>query len=100
MDAPGPPGLACLFPMRFPRWLKYTLVGFATFVAVAAIALVVVVHTIDLDRYARLAIAEVKTLTGRELSIAASWKSASSRDSPCGPRTSRSQTPRGARAPR
>jgi uncharacterized protein involved in outer membrane biogenesis len=55
--------------MRLPRWLKYTLVGFAALLAVAGIALAVVVHTIDLDRYARLAIAEVKTLTGRELAI-------------------------------
>jgi len=55
--------------MRLPRSLKYALVGFAALVAVAAIALAVVVHTIDLDRYARLAIAEVKTLTGRELAI-------------------------------
>ena len=55
--------------MRLPRWLKYTLVGFAALLAVAAIAVAVVVQTIDVDRYARLAIAEVKTLTGRELAI-------------------------------
>jgi uncharacterized protein involved in outer membrane biogenesis len=55
--------------MRLPRPLKYALVGLAALVAVAAIALAVVVNTIDLDRYARLAIAEVKTLTGRELAI-------------------------------
>ena len=55
--------------MRLPRWLKYTLAGFAALCAVAAIALVVVVQTIDVDRYARLAIAEVKTATGRELVI-------------------------------
>ena len=56
-------------PMRLPRWLKYTLAGFAALCAVAAIALVVVVQTIDVDRYARLAITEVKTATGRELVI-------------------------------
>ena len=55
--------------MRLPRWLKYTLAGTAALVAVAAIALTVVVYTIDVDRYARLAIAEVKTATGRELAI-------------------------------
>ncbi len=55
--------------MRLPRWLKLTLVGFAALVAAAAIALAVLVGTLDLDRFARLAIAEVKTLTGRELAI-------------------------------
>ena len=55
--------------MRLPRWLKYTLAGLAALCAIAAIALAVVVQTIDVDRYARLAVAEVKTLTGRELVI-------------------------------
>jgi hypothetical protein len=55
--------------MRLPRWLKLMLIGFAVFVVVAVIALVVIVKTLDLDRYARLAIAEVKTLTGRELTV-------------------------------
>jgi uncharacterized protein involved in outer membrane biogenesis len=55
--------------MRVPRWLKYTLAGLAALVAVVGITLAVVVYTIDVDRYARLAIAEVKTLTGRELVI-------------------------------
>jgi hypothetical protein len=55
--------------MRLPRWLKLTLVGIAALAAVAGIALTILVHTLDLDRYARLAIAEVKTLTGRELAI-------------------------------
>ncbi|HTO50502.1 MAG TPA: AsmA family protein [Burkholderiales bacterium] len=55
--------------MRLPRWLKYTLAGFAALCALAAIALAVVVQTIDVDRYARLAIAEVKATTGRELVI-------------------------------
>ena len=60
--------------MRLPRWLKYTLAGFAALLAVAAIAVAVVVQTIDVDRYARLAIAEVKTLTGRELAIRGNLK--------------------------
>ncbi len=55
--------------MHLPRSLKLTLAGIAALVAIAAIALAVVVHTLDLDRYARLAVAEVKTLTGRELKI-------------------------------
>jgi len=55
--------------MHLPRWLKYSLAGLAALVAVSGVALVVVAYTIDLDRYARLAIAEVKTLTGRELAI-------------------------------
>src|SRR5262245_49351841 len=55
--------------MRMPRWLKFAVAGFVALVAVAAIALTVVVYTIDVDRYARLAIAEVKTATGRELTI-------------------------------
>jgi AsmA family protein len=55
--------------MRLPRWLKYTLAGFAALCAVAAIALAVIVNTLDVDRYARLAIAELKTATGRELTI-------------------------------
>src|SRR5262245_42705665 len=55
--------------MRFPRWLKYTLVGFGALCALAAIAIGVALYTIDVDRYARLAIAEVKTATGRELVI-------------------------------
>jgi AsmA family protein len=55
--------------MRMPRSLKYSLAGFAALFALAAVAVVVAVHTIDVDRYARLAIAEVKTVTGRELAI-------------------------------
>ena len=55
--------------MRLPRWLKYTLTGLAALVALVAVALVVLVNTIDLDRHARLAIAAVKTATGRELAI-------------------------------
>jgi len=55
--------------MHFPRWLKYTLAGFAALLALAAIAIGVAVYTIDVDRYARLAIAEVRTATGRELVI-------------------------------
>ena len=55
--------------MRIPRWLKYALAGLAALFALAAVAIAVLVHTIDVDRYARLAIAEVKTATGRELTI-------------------------------
>src|SRR5262245_7073984 len=55
--------------MCFPRWLRYTLAGFAELCAVAAVAVAIDVNTIDVDRYARLAIVEVKTATGRELVI-------------------------------
>jgi len=55
--------------MRIPRPLKYTLAGLAALVAVAIVGGVVLVHTIDVDRYARLAIAEVKVASGRELAI-------------------------------
>jgi hypothetical protein len=55
--------------MRMPRWLKYTLAGLAALFAAAAVGIAVLVYTIDVDRYARLAIAEVKTATGRELAI-------------------------------
>ncbi len=55
--------------MRLTRWLKYTLAGFAVLFAAATAAIVVIVHTIDVDRYAQLAIAAVKTTTGRELAI-------------------------------
>src|SRR5512145_471486 len=55
--------------MHMPRWLKYSLAGLAALFALAAVAVVVAVYTIDVDRYARLAIAEVKTVTGRELAI-------------------------------
>jgi uncharacterized protein involved in outer membrane biogenesis len=55
--------------MRLPRWLKYTLAGFAALFAAVTVAIVVIVHTIDVDRYAQLAIAAVKTTTGRELAI-------------------------------
>ncbi len=55
--------------MRMPRWLKYALAGLAALFALAAVAIAVLVHTIDVDRYARLAIAEVKIATGRELAI-------------------------------
>jgi AsmA family protein len=55
--------------MRLPRWLKYTLAGLAALFAAVTVAIVVVVNTIDVDRYAQLAIAAVKTTTGRELAI-------------------------------
>ena len=55
--------------MRLPRWLKYTLAGFAALFAAVTVAIVVIVNTIDVDRYAQLAIAAVKTTTGRELAI-------------------------------
>ena len=55
--------------MRMPRWLKYTLAGLAALFAAAAVGIAILVYTIDVDRYARLAIAEVRTATGRELAI-------------------------------
>jgi hypothetical protein len=55
--------------MRLPRWLKYTLAGFAALFAAVTVAIVVIVNTIDVDRHAQLAIAAVKTTTGRELAI-------------------------------
>ena len=55
--------------MRLPRWLKYTLAGLAALFAAVTVAIVVVVNAIDVDRYAQLAIAAVKTTTGRELAI-------------------------------
>ena len=55
--------------MRLPRWVKYTLAGLAALLAAVTLAIVVIVNTIDVDRYAQLAIAAVKTTTGRELAI-------------------------------
>ncbi len=55
--------------MRLPRWLKYTLAGLAALFAAVTVAIVVIVQTIDVDRYAQVAIAAVKTATGRELAI-------------------------------
>ena len=52
-----------------PRWLKYTLVGGAAFLALAVIGLIVFVHTFDFNRHVRLAVEEVKRTTGREFRI-------------------------------
>jgi hypothetical protein len=56
-------------PLRLPRWLKITLVALAGLLVVAVAGLVVLAHTIDLAKYARLATDEVKAATGRELRI-------------------------------
>lgn len=55
--------------MNIPRWLKIALLAVVAFVAAVAIGLVVLVNTIDLGRYAKLATDEVKAATGRELRI-------------------------------
>jgi len=52
-----------------PRWFKYTGISLGALVAVAAIAVVVVVNTVDLEHYARLAVERVQVATGRELRI-------------------------------
>lgn len=56
-------------PIRLPRWLKIALAAAAGIVVVGVAGLVVLVHTIDLAKYARLATDEVKAATGRELRI-------------------------------
>lgn len=56
-------------PIRIPRWLKITLVAAVGLFVAAVAGLVVLVHTIDLGRYAKLATDEVKAATGRELRI-------------------------------
>jgi hypothetical protein len=52
-----------------PRWLKYALLGLAALAVLAAAGLAIVVHTVDLERYARRALDDVKQTTGRELRI-------------------------------
>ena len=52
-----------------PRWIKYALVSVAAFLALALIGLIVLVHTLDFNRYARLAVEAVKRTTGREFRI-------------------------------
>jgi uncharacterized protein involved in outer membrane biogenesis len=53
----------------FPRWLKIALLAAAGVFVAAVIGLAVLVHTIDLGKYAKLATDEVKAATGRELRI-------------------------------
>jgi hypothetical protein len=48
-------------PIRLPRWVKIALAGAAGIVAVSVLGVVVLVHTIDLAKYAKLATDEVKT---------------------------------------
>jgi uncharacterized protein involved in outer membrane biogenesis len=55
--------------MKIPRWLKIALLAVVAFVAAVAIGLIVLVNTIDLGRYTKLATDEVKAATGRELRI-------------------------------
>jgi len=55
--------------MKVPRWLKITLLAVVGVLAVVAVGLVVLVNTIDLGRFAKLAIDEVKATTGRDLRI-------------------------------
>jgi uncharacterized protein involved in outer membrane biogenesis len=55
--------------MKLPRWLKVALLAVVAFVAAVAIGLVVLINTIDLGRYTKLATDEVKAVTGRELRI-------------------------------
>jgi uncharacterized protein involved in outer membrane biogenesis len=52
-----------------PRWLKLTLLAAAGLLVVAVAALALLVNTIDLNKYAKLATDEVKAVTGRELRI-------------------------------
>lgn len=52
-----------------PRWIKYTLVGIAAFLALAVIGLTILVHALDFNRYVRLAVEEVQRTTGREFRI-------------------------------
>jgi uncharacterized protein involved in outer membrane biogenesis len=54
---------------RFPSWLKITLLAAAGIFAAAVIGLAVLVNTIDLGKYAKLASDEVRAATGRELRI-------------------------------
>jgi hypothetical protein len=56
--------------IRLPRWLKITLLGTAALALAAVVSLAVLVNTLDLNRYAKLAADEVKAATGRELRIA------------------------------
>lgn len=56
--------------IRLPRWLKLTLLGAAGLFAAAVAGVAILVSTIDLNRYAKLAADEVKAATGRELRIA------------------------------
>jgi len=57
-----------------PRWIEYTLVSVAAFLALALIGLIALVHTLDLNRYVKLAIEEVKRTTGREFGSEANWR--------------------------
>jgi hypothetical protein len=52
-----------------PRWLKFTLVGFAALVPLALVGLVVVVATADVKQHVMVAAAAVKGATGRDLRI-------------------------------
>lgn len=55
--------------MRIPRWLKIALAAVAGFAAVVVAGLVVLVNTLDLGAYAKLATDEIQAATGRELRI-------------------------------
>jgi uncharacterized protein involved in outer membrane biogenesis len=55
--------------MMVPRWLKITLLAVTGFAVAAVAGLVVLVNTLDLDRYAKLATDEVTAATGRELRL-------------------------------
>jgi uncharacterized protein involved in outer membrane biogenesis len=55
--------------IRIPRWLKIALLAAVGVLAAAVAGLGVLVSTIDLGKYARLATDEVKAATGRELRI-------------------------------
>jgi hypothetical protein len=52
-----------------PRWLRYTLISVAAVAGIAAAVVAVVVNTVDLERYARLATEHVRRATGRELAV-------------------------------
>jgi hypothetical protein len=56
-------------PVRIPRLLKLALAAVAVLAFAAVAGLVVLAHTIDLAKYAKLATDEVKAATGRELRI-------------------------------
>jgi uncharacterized protein involved in outer membrane biogenesis len=51
------------------RWLRYTLFGSAAFAALTVIAIAILVHTVDAERYARGWLEEVRKATGRELRV-------------------------------
>jgi AsmA family protein len=52
-----------------PRWIKLALAGIAALVVLFVGGLAILAHTLDLERYARLATEQIKLATGRDLRI-------------------------------